>query len=145
MDARGTVTVVALVRAPVEQVWAHYTTPDHITQWNHASDDWHTPRAENDARPGGKFLYRMEARDGSLGFDFTGTYKRVETNKSLAYALDDGRRVEVTLTEDEASGTRIEVEFEPDSANSIELQRTGWQAILDSFKAYVETQNDDHA
>ena len=143
MDAMGTIAVAAVVHASAEKVWALYTAPDHITQWNHASDDWHTPEAENDPRPGGKFLYRMEARDGSFGFDFAGTYERAETNKCMAYVLDDGRRVTVSLTEDKADGTRIEVEFEPESANSIEMQRGGWQAILNSFRAYVESQTGD--
>jgi uncharacterized protein YndB with AHSA1/START domain len=147
LDAGDTITVAALVRAPAAKAWQSYTAPDEITQWNHASDDWHTPWAENDLRPGGKFLYRMEAKDGSFGFDFCGTYERVESNQCLAYTLDDGRRVTVTLEKEEAGGTCIAVEFEPEAANSIELQRSGWQAILDSFKAYVEAQNNakDHA
>src|SRR5579862_842987 len=89
------VTIEATVNAPVEKVWELWNDPKHVTQWNHASDDWHSPSARNDLRVGGKFLYRMEAKDGSFGFDFGGTYDEVTPNKRLAYTIDDGRTVEV--------------------------------------------------
>ena len=92
MDIKKTITVQAVINAPVEKVWQLYTVPEHITQWNRASDDWHTPRAENDLKPGGKFLYRMEAKDGSFGFDFYGTYQKIKTNELIDCTLGDGRK-----------------------------------------------------
>jgi uncharacterized protein YndB with AHSA1/START domain len=137
MDTKKTIRVQAVINAPVEKVWQLYTAPEHITQWNYASDDWHTPRAENDLKPGGKFLYRMEAKDGSFGFDFYGTYKEVKTSELIAYAIGDRRKVMVTFTENKKE-TYIEIQFEAESTHSIEMQRSGWQAILDNFKKYVE-------
>jgi uncharacterized protein YndB with AHSA1/START domain len=132
------ITVEALVKAPVEVVWDLWTTAEDITQWNHASDSWHTPRAKNDLRKGGTFLFRMEAKDGSFGFDFGGVYDRVELYDSLAYTLGDGRRVEITFTRN-GPETKVVETFEAESQNSIEMQRGGWQAILNNFKKYVET------
>ncbi len=137
METKKSITVQAVINAPVAKVWQLYTAPGHITQWNHASDDWHSPRAENDLKPGGKFLYRMEAKDGSFGFDFWGTYEKITTNQLIAYTLGDGRKVVVTFTEN-MHETDIEIKFEAESTHSIEMQRNGWQAILDNFKKYVE-------
>lgn len=137
MDTKKTITVQAVIKVPVEKVWELYTAPEHITQWNHASDDWHTPRAENDLKPGGKFVYRMEAKNGSFGFDFYGTYQKIKTNEFIAYTLGDGRKVMVTFTE-KKNETYIEIKFEAESTHAIEMQRSGWQAILDNFKKYVE-------
>ena len=131
------ITVKTTVNAPVEKVWMAWTEPEHITQWNNASDDWYTPYAENNLTVGGKFLYRMEAKDGSFGFDFTGTYDEVQPQKFIAYTLDDGRQVEVTFVGD-GNSTEIGEIFEAESENSIELQQQGWQAILDNFKKYTE-------
>jgi len=142
MDTKKTITVQAVINAPVAKVWKLYTAPEHITQWNHASDDWHTPRAENDLKPGGKFLYRMEAKDGSFGFDFWGTYQKIKTNEFIAYTLGDGRKVNVTFIE-KKNETHIEIKFEAESTHSIEMQRSGWQAILDNFKNYVEAKGND--
>jgi len=132
------ITVEASVNAPVKKVWDYFTMPEHITKWNNASDDWHTPRAENDLRTGGNFNYRMEAKDGSFGFDFGGVYDEVETNKSIEYTMGDGRKVKVSFSEN-GNATAISETFEAETQNSIELQRTGWQAILNNFKKYVES------
>lgn len=142
MDTTKTVTIQAVINAPVEKVWQLYTAPEHIMQWNYASDDWHTPRAENDLKPGGKLLYRMEAKDGSFGFDFYGTYQKIKTNELIDYTLGDGRKVMVTLTEKKHE-TYIEIKFEAESTHSLEMQRSGWQAILDNFKKYVEAKGND--
>ncbi len=131
------ITVTVTVSAPKEQVWDLFTAPIHIIHWYNASDDWQTSYAENDLKTGGAFLYRMEARDGSEGFDFTGRYTEVIPGKSLACTLDDGRDVSITFSET-AGGTLVTELFETEDQNSAELQRAGWQAILDNFKKYVE-------
>ena len=110
-------------------------------KWNNASNDWHTPRAENDLKVRGKFLYRMEAKDGSSGFDFDGTYEQVKTNELIAYSISDGRKVQVMFTKDDNTRTKMVTIFEAESTNPIEMQRDGWQAILNNFKKYVETRN----
>ena len=132
------ITVKTTVDAPIEKVWKYWSSPEHITQWNNASDDWHTPRAENDLRTGGKFLARMEAKDGSFGFDFGGVYDEVDENKFIAYTMGDGRKVSVAFLGN-GNETEIEETFEAENENSIEMQKTGWQAILDNFKKYTET------
>ena len=131
------ITIQATIKAPVEKVWKAWTAPEHITQWNNASPDWHTPRAENDLRAGGKFLSRMEARDGSMGFDFWGIYEEVKVNQRIASVLGDDRRVEVDFIAN-GNETKVVESFEAESENSVELQRGGWQAILDNFKKYTE-------
>jgi uncharacterized protein YndB with AHSA1/START domain len=140
MDTKNTITVQAVINAPVGQVWKLYTEPEHVVQWNNASDDWHTPRAENDLKVGGKFLYRMEAKDGSSGFDFDGTYTQIKTNEAIAYSIADGRKVQVVFTKGDAK-TKVAVTFETESTNPVEMQRGGWQAILNNFKKYVESRN----
>ena len=125
------------VKAPIEKIWDYWVEPEHIVQWSHASDDWHTPRAENDIRTGGKFVSRMEARDGSMGFDFGGVYDEVIRYKRIAYTMGDDRSVTIDFNE-ENDGVRIVQSFDPESRNSREMQRDGWQAILDNFKKYVE-------
>ena len=132
------ITVKNTVNAPVEKVWKFWTTPEAITKWNNASDDWHTPHAENDLRVGGKFVSRMEAKDGSMGVDFGGVYDEVVINKTIAYTMDDGRKAAVSFSV-EGGGTNVVETFEAENINSIEIQRGGWQAILDSFKKYTET------
>jgi uncharacterized protein YndB with AHSA1/START domain len=141
MDEKKTITVQAVIDAPVEQVWKLYTEPEHVMKWNNASDDWYTPRAENDLKVEGKFLYRMEAKDGSSGFDFDGTYEQVKTNELIVYSISDGRKVEVIFTKDDDARTKTATTFEAESTNPIEMQRDGWQAILNNFKKYVETRN----
>ena len=132
------ITVENTVAAPVEKVWKFWTAPEHITKWNNASPDWHTPRAENDLRTGGKFLSRMEARDGSQGFDFNGTYDQVKLNKEIAYTMEDGRKVNISF-EEMGNATKVTETFDAETTNSLELQKGGWQAILDNFKKYTET------
>ncbi|AHM59631.1 Activator of Hsp90 ATPase 1 family protein [Flammeovirgaceae bacterium 311] len=132
-------TVAATINAPVEKVWKLWTEPDHITKWNNASDDWHTPRAENDLREGGKFLSRMEARDGSMGFDFEGVYQEVEPYQLLTYTLLDGRQVKIKFDAQDDKTTVTE-SFEAENTHSLEMQQDGWQAILDNFKKYTESQ-----
>ena len=143
MDEKKTITIQAVINTSVEQVWKLYTEPEHVVKWNNASNDWHTPRAENDLKVGGKFLYRMEAKDGSSGFDFDGTYEQVKTNELIVYLISDGRKVEVIFTtkDDDARTTKMATTFEAENTNSIEMQRDGWQAILNNFKKYVETRN----
>ncbi len=131
------ITVEAKINAPVEKVWELWTSPKHITQWNNASDDWHTPKAENDLRVGGKFLSRMEAKDGSFGFDFGGEYHQVEPHKLIAYKMGDDREVKIEFISNGNETTVIET-FEAEATNSIEIQKGGWQAILNNFKKYVE-------
>ena len=131
------ITVENTVNAPVEKVWECWTKPEHITQWNNASDDWHTPHAENDLRAGGSFVSRMEAKDGSMGFDFGGVYDSVINNQYIAYTMDDGRKVKITFTGN-GDKTKVVESFEAENENSIEMQQGGWQAILDNFKKYAE-------
>jgi len=132
------ITVNATINAPVKKVWKLWTDPAHIIKWNNASPEWHTPKAENDLRVGGKFLSRMEARDGSMGFDFSGKYEKVEPLKNLVYVLDDGRKVEVSFTEN-GGITEVTESFEAEEINAIELQQQGWQSILDNFRKYAES------
>lgn len=138
MNETQAITVRATVDAPVERVWTIWTEPDHIKQWNTASSDWHTTAAENDLRAGGKFSSRMEAKDGSIGFDFSGTYETVDPAERIAYVLGDGRKVEVTFS---GNGRQTEVieTFDPENENPHEMQQAGWQAILDNFKRYAES------
>jgi len=138
METKQSITIKSNINAPVEKVWKMWNTPSDIMQWNAASDDWHTPRAESDLRPGGNFSARMEAKDGSFGFDFGGTYDEVIPNSKLAYTLGDGRKVDVTF-EGNGQQTKVIETFEAESENSIEMQRDGWQAILDNFKKYAES------
>jgi uncharacterized protein YndB with AHSA1/START domain len=132
------ITVEATVNAPVEKVWSYWSAPEHITKWNNASDDWHSPRAENDLRTGGKFFTRMEAKDGSFGFDFGGVYDEVKTHELIDYTMGDGRKVSVKFS-GKGNETKIVETFEAEETHSIEMQRGGWQAILDNFKKYTET------
>ncbi len=136
--ANTVITIEATVNVPVEKVWDVYTNPKHITQWNHASDDWHSPSAENDLRPGGTFSYRMEAKDGSFGFDFGGVYDEVKPNELLSYTIGDGRTVKNVFAKD-GDTTKVTVTFEAENVNPIEMQRGGWQAILNNFKKYAES------
>lgn len=114
-----------------------FTDPEAIKVWNAASEDWHTTRAENDLRTGGTFLSRMEAKDGSAGFDFTGTYDEVIPYERIAYIMEDGRRVEVTFVSGK-DGVHVIETFDPETENTPEVQREGWQAILENFKKYTE-------
>ena len=130
------ITVEASVAAPIDQVWQAYTTPADIVKWNAASDDWHTTRATVDLREGGAFSSRMEAKDGSMGFDFAGTYTGIVEHKRIEYAFGD-RKAEVEFVPG-AKGVVIRVVFDGETTHSEEQQRSGWQAILDNFARYVE-------
>lgn len=130
------ITVATTVLAPIASVWKAYTSPEDIVQWNAASDDWHTTRSTVDLRPGGAFCSRMEAKDGSFGFDFEGTYTRVVPHKLIEYSLGD-RAATVEFTEG-PSGISVRVTFDSEETHSIEQQRDGWQAILNRFKQYAD-------
>jgi len=134
---KTSITVETTVNAPVEKVWHLWSSPEHITKWATASEDWHTPRAENDLRTGGKFLSRMEAKDGSMGFDLGGVYDEVIPNKTIAYTIGDGRKVKIDFT-DLGGSTKITETFEAEGTNPVEMQRAGWQSIIDNFKKYAE-------
>ncbi len=131
------ITIETNVYAQVNKVWDYWTKPEHITQWNHASDDWHSPWAKNDLRKGGSFSARMEAKDGSMGFDFGGVYDEVREQEYIEYTLGDGRKVTVTFTA-EGNNTKVVEGFEAETMHSVDMQRGGWQAILDNFKKYTE-------
>jgi uncharacterized protein YndB with AHSA1/START domain len=130
--------VETTVAAPVEKVWEYWSKPEHITRWNNASDDWHTPHAENDLRVGGKFVSRMESKDGSMGFDFNGVYDEVKTNELIAYTIEGGRKVNISFSSND-NETKITESFEAETENSLQLQQDGWQSILDNFKKYTES------
>ena len=130
------VTISTVVDAPIDTVWKLWTDPDHIKQWNHASDDWHTIEAENDLRIGGKFRSRMEAKDQSMGFDFEGMYEEVKVNELIQYRLDDERRVPTSFAS-EGNQTKVVEVSDAESMNTVELQRQGWKAILDNFTRYA--------
>lgn len=130
------IVVDVTVSAPLSVVWNAYVTPEDIVQWNAASDDWHTTSSRVDLRPGGEFSSRMEAKDGSMGFDFAGTYTRIETEQLIEYAFGD-RTAQVTF-ENTSDGVKVTVTFAAEQTHSIEQQRFGWQAILNNFKRHVE-------
>ena len=135
---KTSVSIETSIQAPVEKVWTMYTTPEHIMQWNTASEDWHTTSATNDLRPGGKFNSHMAAKDGSMGFDFWGIYDDVKPNEKIAYTMGDGRKAEVNFSS-QGTETKVHVIFEAEKENPIEFQQGGWQAILNSFKKHVES------
>jgi uncharacterized protein YndB with AHSA1/START domain len=137
-QSKTVLTVQNIINAPIEKVWAYWTTPEHITKWCNASEDWHTPNATNDLRVGGKFSTRMEAKDGSMGFDFGGVYDVVNINEYIAYTLEDDRKVNISFTAD-GNSTKVVENFEAENENPIEMQQGGWQAIMDNFKTYTET------
>ena len=132
------ITVATTVNAPVQKIWECWTKPEHITQWNNASDDWHTPNAQNDLKVGGSFVSRMEAKDGSMGFDFGGKYDAIRTNEYIEYTIEDGRKVKVSFAATDNS-TKVSESFEAESTNPTDMQKSGWQAILDNFKKYTES------
>lgn len=137
MHSQKIIQIKTTINAPVEKVWKYWTSPGHIMQWNNASDDWHTPHAENDLRVGGKFLSRMEAKDRSFGFDFDGVYDQVIAHERIAYTLGDGRKVNFIFSGN-GNKTKITEIFDAEKTNSIEMQQAGWQSILDNFKKYTE-------
>ena len=131
------ISIETVANAPIQKVWDAYSNPADIKQWNNASDDWHTTDSKVDLREGGTFVSRMEAKDGSAGFDFGGTYTRVVPHKVIEYRMGDGREVKTEFAE-EGNGTRVKTTFDAETQNSPELQRQGWQAILDNFARHVE-------
>ena len=136
--SKPTVTIRSTVQAPIETVWHAYTSPEHVTRWNFASEDWHCPRAEIDLIVGGRHWARMEAKDRSFGFDFEGVYEEVKPQEMISLVLGDGRKVKTTFADIEG-GTIVETVFEAESENPIEMQRDGWQAILNNFKTHAES------
>ncbi len=132
------ITVKATINAPVSAVWKNWTTPESIKAWNQASDDWHTTKATNDFRKNGRYSFRMEAKDGSAGFDFWGTYDNIVPDKQIDSTLGDGRKVSVTFAS-RGEKTDVVESFEAEGTNPVEMQRNGWQAILDNFKKFSES------
>lgn len=130
-------TITTSINAPVDIVWEKYTQPDHITQWNFASDDWCCPSVQNDLRIGGTYIARMEAKDGSFGFDFKVTYTEVVLDKMIHYVMEDGRKAEISFAEQE-NKTIVVITFDAETVNPPEMQQQGWQAILNNFKKHVE-------
>jgi uncharacterized protein YndB with AHSA1/START domain len=131
------ITVEAIINAPVEKVWNYYNGSEHITKWNQADPSWHCPSATVDLRIGGKSSSRMEAKDGSFGFDFNTIYTAVETNKHIAYKMEDGRVCTIDFVP-EGNSTKMNIVFDAESQNPVEMQKGGWQSILNSFKNYTE-------
>lgn len=132
------ITVEAIINAPIEKVWAMWSEPKHITQWCQASDDWHAPYADNDLVTGGKFKTTMAAKDGSFSFDFEGIYSNVKHLELIEYNMADGRRVSIKFSK-EGNNTKVVETFDPEAENPVDMQRDGWQAILDNFKKHAET------
>lgn len=131
------ITIETDVKAPIERVWADWNDPRAIEQWNAASDDWHTPRAHVDLREGGRFVARMEARDGSVGFDFQGVYTRIEPHRLIEYSMGDQRKVRVEFIPTN-QGVKVRETFDAEDSHTIDQQREGWQAILNNFARHVE-------
>lgn len=134
------ITISATVNAPIQMVWDLWTNPEHITKWNFASDDWQCPGAENELKVGGKYSARMEAKDGSFGFDFEAIYDKVIHQKELSYTMGDGRQA-TTIFESNGNQTRLTTTFDPENENPPEMQQEGWQMILNNFKKYTENRN----
>ena len=132
------ITIKATIKAPIEKVWKYYSSPDHIVNWNFANAEWHCPVAHVDLTEGGKLSYRMEARDGSMGFDFEGTYDKIIPLNEIHYHLDDQRAVQVVFNNISEKKTEVAIHFDPENTNPHNFQQQGWQAILDKLKDYVE-------
>ncbi len=139
--ANNKITIKATILSDIKNVWEFYTLPEHITNWNFAIDSWHCPYASNDLRNGGKYVARMEAKDGSFGFDFEAVYDEVIENKRIVYTMSDNRQAIVDFNPDN-NQTEVVIIFEAEQENSLDMQRDGWQAILNNFKIYVE--NNSH-
>lgn len=137
-ENKPVINISAEVNAPIEKIWKYWNTPEDVVKWNTASPEWHTPVAENDLKKGGKFNYRMEAKDGSFGFDFWGIYDEISPNKHIAYTLGDERKVSIDFIT-EGDKTIIKQSFEAESQNPVEMQQAGWQSILDNFKKFAES------
>ncbi|MCO6360840.1 uncharacterized protein YndB with AHSA1/START domain [Roseivirga pacifica] len=133
------INIEATVNADMQTAWNCYTNPEHITKWNFADDSWHCPSAENDLRVGGKMKSRMEAKDGSFGFDFEAIYDEVKENEKIVYHLEDGRSVDITF-EDKGGSILIKIVFDAENENPVDMQKAGWQAILDNYKKHAQAQ-----
>ena len=131
------ITVAETISADTKKVWNYWNDPEHITKWNFASDDWHCPHAKNDLKVGGKYSARMEAKDGSFGFDFEAIYNEIINQEKITYTLTDGRQA-TTDFENLGSKTKVTTTFDAETENPIDMQRDGWQAILNNFKKYTE-------
>lgn len=132
------ITIDITILEPVQKVWDYFNKPEHIMKWNFAHETWHCPKAENDLRVGGKLENRMEAKDGSFGFDIVGIYDEIIPLQLIRYHLEDGRKVEIQFRKIDESTTKIIETFDPENTNSREMQRNGWYSILDNFHTYVE-------
>ncbi len=132
------ITIEATIASEIKKVWDYYTLPEHITNWNFASDDWCCPSASNDMQVGGKYSARMEAKDGSFGFDFEAIYESVSPYDNFIYVLADGRKIDVKFNDSDGK-TKMVIIFDAENENPVEFQKAGWQAILNNFKAYTET------
>jgi uncharacterized protein YndB with AHSA1/START domain len=132
------ITIETTINAPIAHVWEKWTAPEHVQNWNFASPDWHCPSAKSDLQAGGEFRYEMASKDGSMSFDFWGTFQRIEEQKSLEIVIGDGRKMQVTF-ETTKAGTKVTEQFEPENQNPEEMQKAGWQMILDNFKRYAES------
>ncbi len=131
------ITIFVVVNSSLEKAWEYYVNPEQVVKWNHASEDWHCPSAENDLKVGGKFNYVMASKNKEQQFNFSGVYTEIMPLKKIAYTMDDGRKAEVGF-EQEKDGVKVTVTFEMETENSEDLQRSGWQAILDNYKKIVE-------
>lgn len=132
------ITIDVNIAATLDKVWDFYTKPEHITQWNFADDSWHCPSAKNDLQKGGKYIARMEAKDGSFGFDFEAVYDELVPEEKMVFTLEDGRKTTVLFEESNAE-TKVTITFDAEKENSLEMQKNGWQAILNNFKKYTES------
>lgn len=132
-----TITIETTINTDTKKVWDSYTQPEHITKWNFASDDWHCPKAENDMKTGGIYSARMEAKDGSFGFDFKAVYDEIIPFEKIAYTIEDGRKV-IIVFEKANDKTKVTTIFEAENQNPVDMQKAGWQAILNNFKRYTE-------
>jgi uncharacterized protein YndB with AHSA1/START domain len=137
IENKTKITVEITINAPVDKVWEYWTKPEHIISWNYASDDWHCPKAENNLIQFGKFSYTMASKDGKISFDFEGVYTLIKEHETIQYQLGDGREVQISFTES-GEKTKVVETFDAEHLNSVELQKSGWQAILENFKRHVE-------
>lgn len=135
---KNKITVTATINADAKKVWDYYTNPEHITKWNFADPSWHCPSASNDMRVGGKYSARMEAKDGSFGFDFEATYNEIVEGERFTYTIPDNREVSV-IFKDLGNSTEVTITFDAENVNPLEMQQQGWQSILNNFKKYTET------
>jgi len=133
--------VITEINKPIDEVWDAFNNPEHIVKWNFAHESWECPYAKNDLKVGGKLESRMQAKDGSFGFDFIGTYNEVKENELIKYQMEDGREVEVIFERLSDDKTKVTENFEPENQNPLEFQKDGWQAILDNFKNYSESKS----